>query len=97
MALFQNGVVAESCQMHGACTLMFNFLKKEIKMSKWKDGTSKSTNNAFTGFTNSIDWTALNSPIGAVKGGLTASKKNGTPVYLPNSEQVRAYTKAGVK
>jgi hypothetical protein len=74
-----------------------NIAVKEKQMSKWKDGTPKSTNNAFTGFTNSIDWTALNSPIGAVKGGLTASKKNGTPVYLPNSEQVRAYTKAGVK
>ena len=57
-------------------------------MSKWKDGTQKSTNNAFTGFTNSIDWTALNSPIGAIKGGLSAARKNGTPVYLPNSEQL---------
>lgn len=64
-------------------------------MSKWKDGTPKSTNNAFTLATNSINWTALNSPIGAIKGGLSAAKKNGTPVYLPNSEQVRAYSKAG--
>jgi hypothetical protein len=66
-------------------------------MSKWKDGTPKSTNNAFTGATNNINWTALNSPIGAVKGGLTAAKQQGSPVYLPNSERVRAYTKAGIK
>jgi hypothetical protein len=56
-----------------------------------------STNNAFTGATNNIDWRAINSPIGAVKGGLTSSKQNGSPVYLPNSAQVRAYTKAGIK
>jgi hypothetical protein len=66
-------------------------------MNKWKDGTPKSTNNAFTGATNNINWTSLNSPIGAVKGGLTAARQNGTPVYLPNSEQVLAYTKAGIK
>lgn len=66
-------------------------------MSKWKDGTPKSINNAFTLSTNSIDWIALNSPIGATKGGLSSAKQNGTPVYLPNSSQVLAYTKAGVK
>ena len=70
---------------------------KERKMSKWKDGTPKSINNAFTLATNSIDWSPSNNSISAVKGGLTLAKQNGSPVYLPNSAQVRVYTKAGVK
>jgi hypothetical protein len=51
----------------------------------------RSTNNAFTGATNSIDW----KPSPSSNGGIVTAAKNGTPVYLPNSKQVRAYSAAG--
>jgi DNA-binding NarL/FixJ family response regulator len=61
----------------------------------WEDGTPRSVNNAFTRSTNSINWTELTPHSGAVKGGAAASKLNGTPVYLPNSSQQKAYSSAG--
>lgn len=51
----------------------------------------RSTNNAFTGATNSIPW---NTPTSSNGGAVTAAK-NGTPVYLPNSRQQQAYSAAG--
>ena len=50
----------------------------------------KSTNNAFTGATNSINWRTPPSS----NGGIVTAAKNSTPVYLPNSRQVRAYSAA---
>ena len=60
-----------------------------------KKQLKRSTNNAFTGATNNIDWTSLERHVGSVRGGEAASRKSGTPVYLPNSAQQRAYSKAG--
>ena len=53
---------------------------------------SKSTNNAFTGATNSINWRTPPSS----SGGVVTAAKTGSPVTLPNSRQVRAYSGAGV-
>ena len=53
----------------------------------------QSTNNAFTGATNSIAWGAVAS--GSKLGGMATAVKNGTPVYLPNSRQQQTYSRAG--
>lgn len=59
-------------------------------METW---TNKSTNNAFTLATNSINWRELYSQTAGVQ---ATAKKVGSPVYLPNSRQQQAYSAAGL-
>jgi hypothetical protein len=50
----------------------------------------RSTNNAFTGATNSIDWKPKQAASTKLS---TAPRKSG--IYLPNSDQQKAYSSAG--
>jgi DNA-binding CsgD family transcriptional regulator len=60
----------------------------------WEDGTPRSTNNAFTRTTNSVDWSDIGSKTGP-KSPKRPFDVAGTPVYLPNSHQQKAYSAAG--
>ena len=61
----------------------------------WEDGTPRSTGNAFTRATNSVDWSDIGSKTGP-KSPKRPFDVASTPVYLPNSHQQKAYTSAGV-
>lgn len=52
----------------------------------------RSTGNAFTGATNSIDW----SKHASTTGGTVNSGRNGLQIYLPNSRQQQTYSSAGL-